>query len=35
MDCPGCVMQIRGGMDKGPDPLPVKHVVELLAERLD
>jgi Fe-S oxidoreductase len=34
MDCPGCVMQIKGGLDKTEAPLPVKHVVELLAERL-
>jgi Fe-S oxidoreductase len=34
MDCPGCVMQIRGGLDKAGDKLPVKHVVELIAERL-
>jgi L-lactate dehydrogenase complex protein LldF len=35
MDCPGCVMQIRGGLDKAGDRLPVMHVVELIAERLD
>jgi iron-sulfur cluster protein len=34
MDCPGCVMQIRGGFDKQADPVPVRHVVELIAERL-
>jgi len=34
MDCPGCVMQIRGGLDKGKDPIPVKHLVELIADRL-
>jgi L-lactate dehydrogenase complex protein LldF len=35
MDCPGCVMQIKGGLDKSAAPLPVKHVVELLAQRLE
>ena len=34
MDCPGCVMQIRGGFDKEGNPIRVKHTVELLAERL-
>lgn len=34
MDCPGCVMQIRGGFDKEGGPIRVKHTVELLAERL-
>jgi Fe-S oxidoreductase len=34
MDCPGCVMQIRGGLDKAGDALPVRHVAELVAERL-
>ena len=34
MDCPGCVMQIRGGLDKDGSPVKVKHTVELLADRL-
>lgn len=34
MDCPGCVMQIRGGFDQSDAPVRVKHTVELLAERL-
>jgi iron-sulfur cluster protein len=32
MDCPGCVMQIKGGFDKEGAPVSVKHTVELLAE---
>ena len=35
MDCPGCVMQIRGGMDQYDAPVKVRHTVELLAEQLD
>jgi iron-sulfur cluster protein len=35
MDCPGCVMQIKGGFDKQGDPVPVRHTVELLAEMLE
>ena len=31
MDCPGCVMQIRGGFDKGKDPVEVQHIARLLA----
>ena len=31
MDCPGCVMQMRGGLDKEKSPLKVKHIAELLA----
>ena len=34
MDCPGCVMQIRGGFDKEGAAITVKHTAELLAERL-
>jgi iron-sulfur cluster protein len=33
-DCPGCVMQIRGGMAKAGKDIQVKHVAELMAERL-
>ena len=35
MDCPGCVMQIRGGMDQAGDSIRVRHTVELLMERLE
>ncbi len=31
-DCPGCVLQIKGGMDKRKNPLKVMHMAELLAE---
>ena len=34
MDCPGCIMQIKGGLDKEGSPVKVKHTAELLAERL-
>ena len=34
MDCPGCVMQIRGGMDQDGAAVKVRHTVELLAEQL-
>jgi iron-sulfur cluster protein len=34
MDCPGCVMQIRGGFDQADTPLRVRHTVELLDEAL-
>jgi len=34
MDCPGCVLQIRGGFDRERKNITVKHSVELLAERL-
>ena len=34
MDCPGCVMQIRGGMDQDGAPIQVRHTVELIANRL-
>lgn len=34
MDCPGCVMQIRGGMDQDGAPIEVRHTVELIAGRL-
>jgi iron-sulfur cluster protein len=35
MDCPGCVMQIKGGLDKDGSPVAVKHTVELLADLLE
>ncbi len=31
MDCPGCVMQIRGGLDKSNDTVEVQHIARLLA----
>ncbi len=33
-DCPGCVLQIRGGMAQSGQDIQVKHVAELLAEQL-
>lgn len=32
--CPGCLMQLKGGLDKKGSKVQVKHVAELLAERL-
>jgi iron-sulfur cluster protein len=34
MDCPGCVMQIRGGFDQAGAAVTVRHTAELLAEQL-
>ena len=34
MDCPGCVMQIRGGLDLAGSSTRTRHVAELLAERV-
>ena len=34
MDCPGCVMQIRGGLDKLGSAVKVDHTAVKLAERL-
>ncbi|MBI5583257.1 MAG: LUD domain-containing protein [Deltaproteobacteria bacterium] len=34
MDCPACVLQIRGAFDKEGGTVRVKHTAELLAERL-
>jgi L-lactate dehydrogenase complex protein LldF len=34
MDCPGCVMQIRGGMDQDGAEITVRHTAEILAEQL-
>jgi len=31
-DCPGCVLQLGGGMDKRGGEIQVKHITELLAE---
>lgn len=35
MDCPGCVMQIRGGMDKDGAEIKVEHTAQRLAEELE
>lgn len=35
MDCPGCVMQIRGGLDQDGADIRVRHTAELLAEQLE
>ncbi|NIQ11143.1 MAG: (Fe-S)-binding protein, partial [Gammaproteobacteria bacterium] len=35
MDCPGCMMQIKGGLEKQEKNVRVKHTIELLAEGLD
>jgi Fe-S oxidoreductase len=35
MDCPGCLLQIRGGLDKAGSPVTAKHTAELLADDLD
>ena len=35
MDCPGCVMQIRGGFDQDTADVKVKHTAELLAELVE
>ena len=35
MDCPGCVMQIRGGLDKDGAPVQVEHTAERLLDRLE
>jgi Fe-S oxidoreductase len=34
MDCPGCAMQIRGGLDKDGADIEVRHTAELIALRL-
>lgn len=34
MDCPGCMMQIRGGLEKNDSDVRVQHTIELLAEAL-
>jgi len=31
-DCPGCVLQLRGGMDKRGGKIQVKHITELIDE---
>jgi len=32
-DCPGCVLQLRGGMDKRGGKIKVKHIAEIIAEK--
>ncbi|MGA2735657.1 MAG: L-lactate dehydrogenase (quinone) large subunit LdhH [Syntrophobacteraceae bacterium] len=32
-DCPGCVLQLRGGMEKRGGKIKVKHIAEVVAER--
>ncbi|MBE0598923.1 MAG: LUD domain-containing protein [Desulfuromonadales bacterium] len=34
MDCPGCLMQIRGGLEKADSAVRAAHTIELLAEKL-
>lgn len=34
MDCPGCVMQLRGGEERRGNKLNVSHISELLQERM-
>jgi L-lactate dehydrogenase complex protein LldF len=35
MDCPGCAMQIRGGLDKDGAPVAVRHTAELMADQFE
>jgi Fe-S oxidoreductase len=35
MDCPGCVLQIRGGLDKAGDKIKAMHTVEISAQMLE
>jgi iron-sulfur cluster protein len=35
MDCPGCLLQIRGGLDKSDIPIAAEHTAERLARELD
>ena len=35
MDCPGCVMQIRGGIDKDGAEIKVEHTAQRLADELE
>jgi Fe-S oxidoreductase len=34
MDCPGCMMQIGGGLDQAGEATQARHVAELIAGRL-
>ena len=33
VDCPGCMMQIRGGLDARGLDIKVKHTAEIIAEK--
>jgi Fe-S oxidoreductase len=33
-DCPGCIMQLRGGLEAKGSTLQVRHIAEALADRL-
>ncbi len=33
-DCPGCVLQLRGGMDKRNSRVKVRHIAEIVADNL-
>ncbi|MCX5881848.1 MAG: LUD domain-containing protein, partial [Deltaproteobacteria bacterium] len=33
-DCPGCVLQLRGGMDKRNSRIQVRHIAEVVADNL-
>ena len=35
MDCPGCLMQIRGGIDKDGAPIKAEHTAQRLAEQFE
>jgi iron-sulfur cluster protein len=35
MDCPGCVMQIRGGLDKDGSAVQVKHTAQILVDAFE
>jgi Fe-S oxidoreductase len=35
LDCPGCAMQIRGGLDKKGSPIRVRHTAELIADMVE
>ena len=35
MDCPGCLMQIRGGIDKDGAPIKAEHTAQRLAEQIE
>ena len=35
MDCPGCVMQIRGGLDQQNSTIKLEHTVQRLADELE
>ncbi len=34
LDCPGCLLQIRGGCERKRESIEVKHTVQVLADRL-